>query len=192
MGLIKTAMMSGAAMYGVKQITKTAQARHDNPSPPRREYPDDRADPYYSRPAVEYRDQRYPDNRAREYQDREQNPGYQANYEPRQVMYSDDGYPQPQYMQAQNERRPQYESARYMQSSSAPPSYSYDPNQYRQRGYVEPEPVMDDPRNSPRGGRADMMNMLAQQAMSMGMLGGKDGGKDGGKKNDLIQSFLGK
>jgi hypothetical protein len=37
-----------------------------------------------------------------------------------------------------------------------------------------------------------MMNMLAQQAMSMGMMGSNRGQKDKKGKGDLIQSFLGK
>lgn len=54
---------------------------------------------------------------------------------------------------------------------------------------------MDDyPREAQRGNgdRADMINMLAQQAMSMGLIGGKKGSKDQDSKGNLLAGLMGK
>ena len=50
------------------------------------------------------------------------------------------------------------------------------------------------PREAQRGNadRPDMMNMLVQQAMSMGLVGGKKGQKDQSSKGDLLAGLLGK
>jgi hypothetical protein len=72
-----------------------------------------------------------------------------------------------------------------MRSPSAPPPYSS--GKRGQQGFVEAEEVTDDPQAQQRGSRADMVNMLAQQAMSMGLVGGKDG-----RKGDFLNSLVGK
>ena len=50
------------------------------------------------------------------------------------------------------------------------------------------------PRESQRGNadRPDMVNMLVQQAMSMGLVGGNKGQKDQSSKGDLLAGLLGK
>ena len=184
MGLIKTAMMSGAAIYGVSQLSKVAQSRNATQQP-RREYSDRDYDSHRPRP-LEFRDRDSQDQRhvdARDLGDSDR----MYNREPRQRMYLEDQRPaerQAYYMPGQYDNQPQYEYA------STPPQYYS--AQRGQQGFVEPEDTMDDPRAPQGGSRADVVNMLAQQAMSMGLVGGNKGKKDKGSKGDLLSSLMSK
>lgn len=155
MGIIKTAMMSGAAMYGIKQVTKAAESRHNNPSPRHdqsdRGYNDQQQ--YYSnsRPIEgggggnNTNDNRRPDTRylpSREMQDRGQYQDYSSynnnntnnnnNNSPRQRAYIEG--PAPPYSQSQSnyydqdpyDRRPEYEYAGESTRSMRPAYQGYE------------------------------------------------------------------
>lgn len=191
MGLIKTAMMSGAAIYAVKQVANTAQSHHNNRAPPRYDYSDRSYDS--RRPQqMEFRD---PESRSQRYSNTQERGIQRSNdWEPRQPLHLTDQRSfdqQPYYMQDGDDDLPQYYYASNTRSSSAP-AYSYQ-NQRRQQGFVEPE-GMYDPREPQRGngGQADMVNMLAQQAVSMGLVGGKKSKKDKDSKGDLRGSLMSK
>lgn len=69
MGIIKTAIMSGAAIYGIKKISSAASERHANSAPAqqRREYRDDRdmqydPAPYQLRPPTPAQESIYYDH----------------------------------------------------------------------------------------------------------------------------------
>ena len=186
MGLIKTAMMSGAAIYGINKIAQTAQARNNNSSsPPRRDYAERDYDVQRQRP-LEFRGRDSPDNRfvdSRDMQERSE--------QPRQRLYLQDQRPserQAYYSQAQYEDYPQYEYASNMRSPSAPAQYY--PSQRSQPGFVETESIMSDPRDAQGSDGAEMLNMLAQQAKNMGLVGGKKGKKDKDGKGDLMESLM--
>ncbi|KAK5046464.1 hypothetical protein LTR84_008267 [Exophiala bonariae] len=200
MGILKTAMMSGAAMYGIKQVAKAAESHgsnNKNSMSSRRDYSDRDYDQYYSRPDENSNRQmnhRYLPQ-ARDMQDRTQyNPAYSNNESRQRIYLEDQAYNTGlQYSdQEWTENRPQYAYATNMRSASAPPPQYTRQNQNRQQGFVEPEEMMDDPRDLQGGNRADMMNMLAQQAMSMGLMGGKSGQKDKKGKGNLIRDLMSK
>ena len=190
MGLIKTAMMSGAAMYGINQLAKTAQSRQSNPNPPRREYSERDYDTTSGRPlefrAPDSRNQRYPDQ-TRDFQ----NPGRMSEGEPTQRLHLEDQHRfdrQPYYTQACYNELPQYEYASNTRSSSAPSRSFW--GQGQQRGFVEPEEVTSDSQEQQGGSRANMLNALAQQAMNMGLTNDKRGQRDKHSKGDLLGSLV--
>lgn len=198
MGLIKTAMMSGAAMYGINKISKAAvESRNNNNNTTSRHENSGRDyDQYYARPLESNNCQS--DNRylpsGRDMQNQTQYSTYYPNG-PTQRLYLEGQAPQngqqQYYAQDRLDSPPRYEYAGNTRSVSAPPlEFNHSPN--GRRGYVEPEEVMGGPRESQGGNRTDMMSMLAQQAMSMGMMGSNTGQKDKKGKGDLIQSFLGR
>jgi hypothetical protein len=198
MGIIKTAMMSGAAMYGINKLAQTAQTRGNNNSSNRAQYdrdgayysrgPSDRGDPYSGR-TVEYREYR-PEVRGsagRDAASRDQGPG--CTNERGNYLYLEDDYAyqgQPYYMDNRVCDQGQYA---YTGQARSPPQQKSSHNS--QRGFVEPEEIMDDVREPQRGSRADMMNALAQQAMGVGLFGGDDQ-KNKGKKGDMLKSLIGK
>ena len=192
MGLIKTAMMSGAAIYAVKQVANTAQSHNNNRAPPRYDYSDRNYDSRGPQ-QMEFRD---PESRSQRYSNAQEIRGTQRSneWEPRQPLHLTDQRSfdqQPNYMQDRDHDLPQYYYASNTRSLSAP-AYAYQ-NQRRQQGFVEPE-SFDDPREPQRGngGQADMVNLLAQQAMSMGLVGGKKGKKDKDSKGELLGGLMSK
>lgn len=190
MGLIKTAMMSGAAIYGVNQLAKTAQSRNNNSQPPRYDYSDRSYDS--RRPQLlEFRDS---ESRGQRYVNAQGVRSTQRSndWEPRQPLHLTDQRSfdqQPYYMQEGDNDLPQYYYASNVRSPSAPAQYHR--SQYGQQGFVEPE-EMNDPFVPQRGsgGQADMVNALAQQAMSMGLVGDKKGKKDKDGQSDLLSSLI--
>jgi hypothetical protein len=190
MGLIKTAMMSGAAIYGVNQLAKTAQSRNNNAPPPRYDYSDRNCDSRHVQP-MEFRD---PESRGQRCVNAQGVQGTQRSneWEPRQTLHLTDQRSfdqQPYYMQEGHNDLPQYYYASNVRSPSASAQNHW--NQRQQQGFVERE-SMDDSRGpqSGNGGRADMINALAQQAMSMGLVGGKNGKKDKDSNGDLLGSLI--
>jgi len=206
MGLLKTAMMSGAAMYGVNKLAKTAQAHQSStdyaappPPPPRRSDNRRYSDPY------DYEAEGYHDPPYRQiYGDRSfdrQNyasqdpwgaPGrdtYAGHYNPPPPRRYVDGNlaNQPRTAYFEDPQRYRYDA----RAPSAPPAYeNYDS---RQRGFIEQQEIQDGDKQLPRSRSAEMidsMEMFAQQAMSNGRLGSQKG-KNGmsGRTEDLINSF---
>lgn len=200
MGIIKTAMMSGAAMYRINKLAQTAQNRGNNQSSSRGQSdrdehyyargPSDRGDSYYGRP-VEYNEYR-PEGRggaARDAQSRVQGPVYMK--EPGRYLYLEDDYVnqgQPYYMETGYRDEGPYSYAGQARSPSRPSQYTS--SQDTPRGFVEPEESMDNLQRPQRGSKADMMNALAQQAMSMGFFSGNDQ-KSEGKKGDMLKKLIG-
>jgi len=211
MGIIKTAMMSGAAMYGVHEISKGVERRHSSQQS-------------YSQPQQQYRDYQPQGPAPRQlasqdyqyqYQEREVNdydqtspPPYYRRMISEQPAYNEDanfqngGYrqqpPQQQYMyEEQNDqfpgpsyqRAPPYQRAgppRYAGPGQGPPEH-YGVQQ--QRGFVEPYPV-DDPQqgsSSCRRGRNGLVSQAVQFASSQG--GSLVGGRNRGK-GESAQEFL--
>jgi hypothetical protein len=74
---------------------------------------------------------------------------------------------------------------------SLSPASSCDSGQPRQqqRGLVEPEELRDDPRGT-QSNETDMMSMLTQQAMGMGLMGGKKRKKDKDDKGDFLSQMI--
>ena len=194
MGLIKTAMMSGAAMYGVNQLAKTAQNRNNNPPPPRREYNDRDYESYYSRP-LEYRE-RDPRDRSNGQPEDMRERRFDAS--PRRRLYLDEQHPSdygydPYYMPAQYDNRPHsQEYASSVRPASAPRQYYV--GQRQGQGFVEPEELIDDSREPQGSTRANMVNVLAQGVMGMdsSLGGGKKGKKAKDSKGDLLGSLMSK
>jgi hypothetical protein len=197
MGLIKTAMMSGAAIYGINKLSKAAAQSRDNNdnsnTSSRREYSDREYDQYHSQPlesSNRHADDRYlPSSRDMQNPNQAQYPGHYTN-EPTQRFYLEEQAPQQSYNgQETLENPPQYAYAASSRSASASPlQFNYSAN--RQRGFVEREDGMGESRESQRGTGADMIERFAQQAMNMGMMGGSSGQKDKQGKADLIQSLM--
>ena len=140
---------------------------------------------------MQFRD---PESRGQRYGNTQERGTPRSDWEPRQPLHLTDqrSYDQqPYYTQEGDNDLPQYYYASNLRSSSAP-TYAYQ-NQRKQQGFVEPE-EMYDPREPQHGngGQADMVNMLAQQATSMGLVGGKKGRKDKDGKGDLLGSLMSK
>ena len=109
--------------------------------------------------------------------------------EPRQPLHLTDerSYDRhPYYMQDSYDDLPQNNYVSNRRSSSAPAQQYW--HQQRQQGFVEPEDMYD-PRQPQRGngGRGDMINSLAQQAISMGLGGGK---KDKNGNGEFLSSLM--
>ncbi|KAK4550438.1 hypothetical protein LTR36_000016 [Oleoguttula mirabilis] len=206
MGLIKTAIISGAAVYGINQIAKTASNRHpnngyNNGNPPRSEsrhryVAED--DQYYRGPSprqLQDRDQRYADQYAEEW------PGYAGPYAPpppppRRHLEADKSYgtePSPYVPRAaledQQQQQQQEQYYRFdTRGSPMPPPYNSSPP--RQRGFVEQESDRYDAPQGSGSGRRDMVSALAQQAMSMGLGGGQNGKDRNEGKGGLLSSMF--
>jgi len=203
MGLLKTAMMSGAAMYGVNKLAKTAQAHQSNtgyadppPPPPRRS--DNRrysgpydyeAEGYHDHPYRQTYDDRPYDRQNYASQDPWGPPSrdtYAGHYNPPPPRRYVDENPAHQTRMAYSEDPQRY---RYdARAPSAPPAYeNYDS---RQRGFIERQEIQDSGKQLPRSRSAEMidsMGMFAQQALNNSRLGSQDG--KNGKVGDLINSF---
>jgi hypothetical protein len=208
MGLIKTAMMSGAAMYGVKKLTEGrgtnfgAQAQTASPPrrDPRREYYD-QDDQYAASYDPSRRQDAYPPPRRLERG--QQEGGYNQGEQRQCGDVQGDTYNQGEQRYRGDiqgdyvaDKRPYYapdNPPEYSYPAAPRPQPSYAPDgssPYRPRGFVESRESIDS-QQGPSGSRGDMVNMLAQQAMSMGVLGGKnDDGRKG--KGGLLGSLIGK
>ena len=189
MGIIKTAMMSGVAIYGVKQLAQTAQTHNNNRQAPRYDHSDRSSDRNYDPRRVQPMEFRDPDPESQRYVNGQ---GAQRSneWEPRQPLHLTDERSldrQPYYMQDGYDELPQYQYTSNRRSSSAP-AQNYQYYQQRQQGFVEPGDMYD-PREPQRGngGRGDMINSLAQQAMSMGLGGGK---KDKNGSGDFLSGLM--
>jgi hypothetical protein len=191
MGLIKTAIMSGAGIYAVNKIAKVAENRHSNPNN-QNQYPRDN---YYSNEQnwgppdpPPQRDYQYSDDRqgyapnpqARSanrgaYTQREYNP---ADYATDKVEYDEDGW----QVQRNGEQGPPPYASQPQQGGqgyvNAPRSYEYEgqsQNQQQQRG---------------RGAR---LEGLANMAMGYLENGGKGAGKKGDRREKSgLSDFFGK
>ncbi|KIV87846.1 hypothetical protein PV11_03364 [Exophiala sideris] len=187
MGLIKTAMMSGAAIYGINRLAKTAEHRREHPLPSQNEYRDARPQ-YFDAP--EQRGSYYPQQQSygqekqrgqapvlqfdgrRDYQDQSQ-PLYLENNPASSLPWS---YSDREYAYAAENHR-----ASPMGYNEAPPHYqtSYaPPRSQRQSGFVQSEELSDSDFQHQRSssGGAALLNTLAQQFM--GGEGGNNKGKD--------------
>ena len=186
-------------MYGINQISKAAQSRNDNNTMSGRSSPDQYYEQRDAR-AVESNNNRYlgdsylPPPRHAQYSARNSSyyptePTSQRRFLEGQAPY--DGNQQ-YYAKEAHDCPPQYEYAGSSRSTSAPPPQSNHCSN-RQRGFVEPEEIMGDPREQQGGSRSsDMMSTLAQQAINMGLGGNNHGRKEKKSKGDLIQSLMGK
>lgn len=199
MGLIKTAMMSGVAIYGVKELSKAAQPRNNNNNnanygpPPRR-------DPNYD-------DRRSYDQQGGDWSRREIRYDDQpSQYEP---YNNDHGGDQKQRALAGVASRPSnqdyfnngryddrlaYEYEENRQCNTPPPYGEYE--QRRPRGYVEGE-VSDrqSQRSRSRGGVEDVVGMLGSTLGGSGMMGGgkrRKGDREGDSQIGSLLSSFGK
>lgn len=196
MGLIKTAIMSDVAMYGINQISKAAARSRNSDTGSSRGSPYRDYEQHYPR-AVESNNRCYADNRylssSRDTQDQARFSSYYTNeltwrlYLEGQALHNG---AQQYYDKEQLDSPPRYEYPGNTRSTSAPPlQFNYSSN--RQRGFMEPEETMGDPREPQGADRpADNMNMFAQQAMDMGLEGNNSGGKDKKTRGDLVQSLM--
>jgi hypothetical protein len=183
MGILKTAMMSGAAMYGMKKITETRSVRAAAPAPPppslptRREYYG-QEDQYF--PGHQEYHPLHSSSSPRRLQGRQEAAEYYKEDQRQDVPNSQTYYTR--------DNPPDYE---YPLSRTSQPAYPSDgPSRYRPRGFVEPDEAFDREPSSGQSNRGDMMNNLLQQAMSSGILSAKDGQKGQGK-GDLLKSLMG-
>jgi hypothetical protein len=113
MGLIKTAIMTGGAIYAVKQIAKTAENHHSssNQHNQQRDFPHSSADNYYNN---------YPEQQQ------------QQQWPPRTLSPSD-----PRIARGYSAGDYEYEDqARNAQGQVAPPSYY---QQQQQQAYAQPQ-----------------------------------------------------
>jgi hypothetical protein len=157
MCLIKTAIMSGAAMYGVNKLAKTAQAHQSNtgcvPSPPRRRSDDRRDVDYFDHETEGYRD--HPHGHIQGRQRRSQHYATQDSREPLGWNNPADPYnspprPHSRYLDRDSTEHPNIDystpqgqgSRRYQympRAPSAPPSY--DLYSSSQKYFSEPQKV---------------------------------------------------
>lgn len=191
MGLIKTAMMSGAAIYGINRLAKTAEHRREHPLPSQNDYRDPR--PRYL-DAPEARGSYYPQQQSdSQGHDRGQVQGLQFDdrraYQPSQPLYLENnpaaqlpwGYSDREYAYAAEDHR-----ASPMGYKEAPPQYqnSYAPRgPQRQSGFVQSEELSDSDfqTHGSSSGSGALLNTLAQQFM------GGDGGSN--KAKDMMKMF---
>jgi hypothetical protein len=202
MGLIKTAMMSGAAMYGVHQLAKTAQHHDDNrrsdtanrqmSRSPNRQYPvDDRDASYY-----------YRDAPTRNAQDRNTDQYYGAA--PRSGSQHELGYYEDGARFFNTNTKGAYESADARERLDAPPpqyySRSYDERvgsnseYFGGRGAQRPGYVVPDDVSEPGEGGSGSGG-FARQALKMAAGSGTGGGRrrgegEGNEISDLVSGFL--
>jgi hypothetical protein len=197
MGLIKSAMYSGAAIYGIKQVSKIAQNQQNN----RRDQ--------YSQGQYSQRDQYY-DSRDQYCNSQASHRGSIPSYDPQ-----DRGQPM-DFRDADESRHveipPRYEARDskdgaqrlYLEDRTRNNGYMddrvYGPRQYYgpprrswerpQQGYVEDEELASNASSQRGGGGSDM----ASQVMSMmggGMGGGSDrGGRRGKRSGGLLSGLL--
>lgn len=196
MGLIKTAMMSGVAIYGVKELSKAAQSRNNNNNtnygpPPRRDanYDDRRA--YDQGGDYSRRETRYDDNPSQYSRNAPNSDSYGgADTKQRALAGTNDLGSNADYFNPhRREERSSYEYGRNRQHTNTPPPYNEYAEQRQQRGYVEGEVYDDQSQRSGNhngGGFEDVMNMV-----SSGILGGdKRGGRGGdGQFGSLISGL---
>jgi hypothetical protein len=182
MGLIKTAIMSGAVMYGVKQISKTAQNRSSTNNNNNNGGGGSGSGTRSGTPPSSYDQQHYP--RDDDYP-RGLYPRQLRDRDPAPPRYSDQedyyGLPQSRHTLSQPRRsidqsavydnddnngayvpEDDQQQTRYISRSQGNPQFA-DVRQ-QQRGYMEPDEVMEEPRRfRTTGSMMDMMSMLSQQ-----------------------------
>jgi hypothetical protein len=147
MGLIKTAMMTGGAVYAVNKLAKSQQASHQQqqqqyqqgPPPQQRGYPQEYARNGSPSQSREFQNQNGSPSQSREFQPQYES-NYDARYEQREQYYA----PPHASRSAQSEKDMQYpydplrEDRQHQMALNAPPTYSPRPEAY-QSGYVLPE-----------------------------------------------------
>jgi hypothetical protein len=208
MGLIKTAIMSGAAMYGVKQISKTAQHCSSNSNNNNNNGGGSSGSGSRSgAPSVSYDQQYYP--RDNDYP-RGPHPRQLRDRDPAPPRYSaqDDCYDLPQSRHTLNQPRRSIDQSavynndnnngayvlnddqqqtRYISSGQENPQFAG--VRHQQRGYMEPDEVMEEPRRSrTTGGMMEMMSMLSEQVPGMSaMVQGHNGRGKGSKLSRIFE-----
>ncbi|KIW59867.1 hypothetical protein PV05_00133 [Exophiala xenobiotica] len=186
MGLIKTAMVSGVAIYGINKLSKSSERRREQSSPSRNEYRD--AQPqyldgtdgqgYYYVPQGRGQQQQKGQSQGLEFVDRrpsgpQDQPLYLQNNPSSPLPF---GHSNNEYMYAPNRAGPppQYQN-----------TYAYAPREKRS-GFVEADEVSGSDFHGQsahrEGGGAALLNNLAQQ-----FLGGDSKSKDKGK--DMMKMF---
>lgn len=202
MGLIKTAMLSGVAIYGVKQLSHAAERRTASaPAAQRHDYQQSDRDmpyepaPYQRRPQL-YDNTNYhpPPQRQQQRMVSDQpahayanyNDSKQPAYDQREYAYTPEGTNQGYPGQSS---RQQASSSQYQQ---APPEYGQQPPRYsRGRGFVEAEDQYDSqPMASSSGGETKDAS-FQQAANFMQSRGGDEnqGGK-GSNVKELLSGFM--
>ncbi|KAI1608209.1 hypothetical protein EDD36DRAFT_107918 [Exophiala viscosa] len=196
MGLIKTAMISGAAIYGINKLAKTAEHRREHPMPSQSEYRDARSQSFA---APEQRGSHYPEQQSYG-QGQEKGQAQGLQFEDRGIHQQQSqqqsqplslennptsalpwGYSDREYAYAAENRR-----ASPTGYNEAPPHYqnSYIPaRSQRQSGFVQSEELSDSDlyNQGKSSGGAALLSTLAQQFM------GSDGGNHKGK--DVMKMF---
>jgi hypothetical protein len=158
MCLIKTAIISGAAMYGVNKLAKTAQAHQSNtgyaPSPPRRRSDEHRDVDYFDHETESYRDHSHGQTQGRR-QRGSQHDASQDYWEPLSWNNPADPYDSPRrtrsrYLEGDSTEHPDVDNSashgqdwrqyQYVpRAPSAPPSY--DLYSSSRRYFSEPQKV---------------------------------------------------
>ena len=181
MGLIKTAVLSGVAIYGINKLSKSSERHREQSSPSRYEYRD--AKPQYPDG---------PDGQGSYYvpqgRDQTQQRGQSQGLE---FVDRRPSEPQGQPLYLQNNPSSPLPFGHNNEDMYAPPppqyqnSYTYAPREKRS-GFVEPDEVSQSDFHSQsarrEGGGAALLNNLAQQFM-----GGDSKSKDKGK--DMMKMF---
>ncbi|KAK0835339.1 hypothetical protein LTR03_014020 [Friedmanniomyces endolithicus] len=181
MGLIKTAIMSGTAIYAVKHLSNAAERRSAVPAPQHRDYRYERDLQYDSLPNP-----------------RSQQPGPQISsyYEEYDRRASPPRRQQPTYAAAaavafDQQYEPQYAypaETQAVRQISSPPEYRLQEAAYStQRGFVEPEEKWDPASMS--GGRP--RDAVYQQAPSFMQSRGASGEGHRVGKKEVVQELLG-
>lgn len=196
MGIIKTAMMTGAGLYAVNKIAKAAETRRTSPPPAtqgydnsRQQYLDNGAPQYYPGQGQGQGGQQK-NVTPREFVDRS-GPAGQAQQQRQPCLLTDENASSPLTYGYNVEKDSYYEidaraAPAHAYAGGAPPQYqTWQPQQQQRRGFVEPDEA-DYDQSSTRGGNLggnglfSALAPLAQQALS------------GGKGKDFMDKFMSK
>jgi len=200
MGIIKTAMMSGVGIYGIKQLAKAQESRHSSPNPA--DYPRD----YSNSPQGPQQGPGYwgppgpPPRGAR--QGRGQAPREDAYYgeypdqQQQRQWYPAQGPAEPRYARGYSA---DYEDEKYTNQDGEvvyrERQYANPPAYGQQQGYGQQAlPYESRGRTSPLGGGAGAAGLLGTSMEFVGnqQRGDVKKGKKLGKGGDMINEFLGK
>jgi hypothetical protein len=181
MGLIKTAIMSGAAMYSVNKISKAAQNHSSNNKNNNNSssgncggggaLPASYQQQYYPR------DDNYPRGPSRQVLDRGPTPPRYSDQE--------DYYDLPQsHRTPRQSGRPITQTAGYDNNNNNNSGYG------QQRGHMEPGEVVEEPRGfRSTAGMTEMLDMLSQQVPGMSaMVQGQSGRAKGSKLGRIFEN----
>jgi len=205
MGLIKTAIMSGVGVYGIKQLSKAQEHRQSNQSPNPNGYsrdynnnyppqgPQQQGYPYYDGPSPPARGGRREDAYYGEFPDQQQQQQRQRYYPQDPAT---DRYNRGRAVEDEEDKYARQDGGYVYQARDGqfnnPPAYNSQQQGYQQQGVYQQQALPYEPQGQMNSSRTSGLTDMAMQFMENQQGGENDKKGKKGKGSDMFRDLLNK